>query len=187
MDNKSKEDVLVPKGFPSGQKSKWSSGLTGNFCPQNKPLLYFRMKTTNLNLYPQLKPNLDSIFDEVWSQVKAMHCAAREDGKPNWVALKLPVERVVGSAFACPTAAPSCIHAFLSTWFAATPSIYPAGEMKKHLYSSLISQIKILRLRKIHTFWWKIHIKSFYTVQELTASQASPLKYQRWSSNQGTF
>lgn len=44
VENKSKEDVLDPKGFPSGQESKRSSGLTGNFWPENKPLLYFGWK-----------------------------------------------------------------------------------------------------------------------------------------------
>lgn len=31
IENKSKEDVVDLKGFPSGQESPWSSDLTGNF------------------------------------------------------------------------------------------------------------------------------------------------------------
>lgn len=64
MENKSKEDVADPKGFPSGQESNWSSDLRGNFYSKTWTTTYFWMKTTNLNPHPELKSNLESIFNE---------------------------------------------------------------------------------------------------------------------------
>lgn len=109
--NKSKEDVVEPKGFPSGQESRWEFRFYRKFLVWNRPLPYFWKKKTNLNLHPQLKPNLDTISDEVkrWAQIRSLFSMGRWKDK-----LSSPVPTIRKSHLfsVCPTAAPVCITLF---------------------------------------------------------------------------